>query len=83
MDRSKRGPVLVMVGIIRLYQLTLSPWIGGQCRFYPTCSVYAQQALHQHGFIKGTWLAVRRVGRCHPFNPGGVDEVPVEKKSAC
>jgi uncharacterized protein len=61
---------------IRLYQVTLSPYLGRQCRFYPTCSHYAREALEQHGFVRGAWLAIRRLGRCHPFHPGGVDLVP-------
>ena len=58
---------------IRLYQLTLSPYLGRQCRFYPTCSHYAREAIEQHGAWRGGWLAARRLGRCHPFHPGGVD----------
>lgn len=61
---------------IRLYQLTLSPLLGRQCRFYPSCSHYAREALEEHGFTHGGWLAIRRLARCHPFNPGGVDPVP-------
>lgn len=61
---------------IRLYQLTLSPYIGRQCRFHPTCSHYAAEAIEQHGLIRGGWLALRRLGRCHPFHPGGIDLVP-------
>lgn len=61
---------------IRLYQAMLSPYLGRRCRFYPTCSQYASEALEQHGFIRGAWLAIRRLGRCHPFHPGGVDLVP-------
>jgi uncharacterized protein len=61
---------------IRLYQATLSPYLGRQCRFYPTCSHYAREALELHGFLRGTWLTLRRLGRCHPFHPGGVDLVP-------
>jgi uncharacterized protein len=61
---------------IRLYQAMLSPYLGRRCRFYPTCSQYAREALEQHGFMRGAWLAIRRLGRCHPFHPGGVDLVP-------
>ncbi|MEM7101011.1 MAG: membrane protein insertion efficiency factor YidD [Pseudomonadota bacterium] len=61
---------------IRAYQITLSPWIGRQCRFYPTCSDYSREAIIQHGPWKGAWLTVRRLSKCHPFNPGGVDFVP-------
>jgi putative membrane protein insertion efficiency factor len=62
--------------VIRAYQLALSPLLGPRCRFYPSCSHYALEALEQHGLARGLWLALRRVGRCHPFHPGGVDPVP-------
>lgn len=65
-----------MRGLIRGYQLVLSPWIGRQCRFYPTCSHYADEAIAVHGVWRGAWLALRRIGRCHPFHEGGVDPVP-------
>jgi hypothetical protein len=63
--------------VIRLYQLTLSPYVGRQCRFYPTCSHYALEAIEQHGLLHGSVLSLRRLGRCHPFHAGGVDLVPV------
>ena len=66
----------VLIGLVRLYQWTLSGLLGGQCRFYPTCSCYAVEALEQHGAMRGGWLCVKRVCRCHPFHPGGVDLVP-------
>lgn len=66
----------IVLGLIRLYQLTLSPFIGRQCRFYPSCSHYAQEAVERHGVFTGGQLAVRRLCRCHPFNDGGVDLVP-------
>lgn len=69
-------PKRAALAAIRGYQLTLSPFIGGQCRFYPTCSHYAVEAIERHGPWRGGWLAVRRLGRCHPFHPGGVDPVP-------
>ena len=62
--------------LIRLYQLTLSPFIGGQCRFYPTCSHYGLDAYRHHGALRGTFLTARRVLRCHPFSRGGYDPVP-------
>lgn len=67
--------VLLILGV-RLYQLTLSPLLGGSCRYHPTCSAYAIEALERHGALRGSWLAVRRIGRCHPFRPGGFDPVP-------
>ena len=61
---------------IRAYQLVLSPLLGPRCRFYPSCSQYALEAVASHGALRGLWLAARRVGRCHPWHPGGVDLVP-------
>jgi putative membrane protein insertion efficiency factor len=65
-----------LVRLIRVYQLLLSPWFGTQCRFYPTCSEYARIAIVEHGSVKGSGLAVRRILKCHPWHPGGVDLVP-------
>jgi uncharacterized protein len=62
--------------LIRLYQLTLSPLLGTRCRFHPTCSAYAFEAIQRYGFLKGTSLGVRRLFRCHPFHAGGIDPVP-------
>jgi putative membrane protein insertion efficiency factor len=62
--------------LIRAYQLTLSPLLGNRCRFYPTCSTYAQEAIAKYGFFRGTFLGVRRLLRCHPFHAGGIDPVP-------
>lgn len=61
---------------IRLYQLVLSPIFGGQCRFYPSCSSYALEAIARHGVLKGSFLGFKRLLKCHPFHPGGVDLVP-------
>ena len=58
---------------IRVYQWTLSPLLGTNCRFYPSCSNYALAVLQSHGFVHGAWLTLRRLARCHPWNPGGVD----------
>jgi putative membrane protein insertion efficiency factor len=66
----------VLVGAIRFYQVALSPYFGSQCRFTPTCSEYAKEAIIRHGALKGGWLAVCRIGRCHPYHPGGHDPVP-------
>ena len=62
--------------LIRCYQIVLSPLWGPTCRFVPSCSEYAREALILHGFWRGAWLALRRILRCHPFHPGGVDPVP-------
>ena len=69
------GARALMFGV-RVYQVALSPVFGGQCRYYPSCSAYALEALERHGAWRGAWLAVRRIGRCHPFRPGGYDPVP-------
>jgi hypothetical protein len=61
---------------LKLYKLVLSPLLPPMCRFHPSCSVYAMGALKVHGPLKGSWLAARRLARCHPFNPGGLDPVP-------
>jgi hypothetical protein len=66
----------VLMAIIRLYQLTLSPLLGPRCRFYPSCSCYAHTAIERHGVVRGTWLGLRRLLRCHPFTAGGYDPVP-------
>ena len=66
----------VLIFFIRIYQYTLSALVGRCCRFYPTCSYYAVDALRRHGVLRGGWLTVKRICKCHPFNPGGVDLVP-------
>jgi len=62
--------------LIRAYQLLLSPFLGSHCRFTPSCSQYAAEAIGRHGALRGTWLALKRIGRCHPFCDGGYDPVP-------
>jgi uncharacterized protein len=69
----------LLIGLVRVYQLVVSPWIPQSCRFYPSCSAYAVTALRRHGAVRGAWLAARRLGRCHPWNPGGVDHVPASR----
>jgi putative membrane protein insertion efficiency factor len=67
---------LAIVGLIRFYQLIVSPLLPRACRFYPSCSQYALVAIRRHGAWRGGWLALARLARCHPLNPGGVDFVP-------
>ncbi len=70
------------LGLIRLYKLTLSPWIGNSCRYIPTCSDYTAEAIRTHGTLKGIWLGFNRVRRCGPGGGHGYDPVP-EKKNCC
>lgn len=66
----------VLLALVAAYRYLLSPMLGRSCRFFPTCSEYAMEALERHGALRGTWLTVRRVARCHPWHPGGYDPVP-------
>ncbi len=66
----------IPLGFIRLYQLVLSPWLGPCCRFHPSCSHYAYDAISRYGVLRGGWLGCKRILKCHPFHPGGVDPVP-------
>jgi len=71
-----RLPQQTLIAVIRGYRLLLKPWLGNACRFEPTCSAYALQALQAHGAAAGTWLSTRRLLRCHPWCAGGFDPVP-------
>ncbi len=75
-QKLRRLPTSVLMLLVKLYQLVISPMIGPRCRFYPTCSEYAIEALKTHGAIKGGWLTIKRLGRCHPMGTGGYDPVP-------
>jgi putative membrane protein insertion efficiency factor len=66
----------LLFALIRSYQRYISPQLGSNCRFYPTCSHYMYEAIEKYGVVQGGWLGVRRIARCHPFNPGGFDPVP-------
>lgn len=73
MDRFRRLPSLLVIGCVRLYQITLGPLLGGRCRFHPSCSNYAIQAVEKYGALAGMWRGFRRICRCHPWHPGGED----------
>ncbi|MFQ5434781.1 MAG: membrane protein insertion efficiency factor YidD [Anaerolineae bacterium] len=66
----------VFLMLIRFYQKAISPVLGSSCRFTPTCSHYGYEAIEKYGVIKGSWMAIKRIGRCHPLTPGGYDPVP-------
>lgn len=71
----------VLTALLRAYQWLLSPLLGNHCRFYPSCSHYAIEAIERHGVVAGAWLALKRVLRCHPWHPGGIDPVPEPGKN--
>jgi uncharacterized protein len=66
----------IFIFLIKIYQRTLSRVMPSSCRFYPSCSEYGVQAIQKHGIFKGSWLTIKRIGRCQPFHPGGYDPVP-------
>lgn len=71
-----------IIQLLRAYQFVISPLLGANCRFYPSCSSYTIQAIETQGILKGSFLAIKRIGKCHPWHPGGIDEVP-EKATVC
>ncbi|HEB66695.1 MAG TPA: membrane protein insertion efficiency factor YidD [Gammaproteobacteria bacterium] len=66
----------ILIAFIKAYRYLLSPFLGNNCRFHPTCSEYAETAIRRFGPLRGTWLGIRRLGRCHPWHEGGIDPVP-------
>ncbi len=82
MEIFRRAPRMAVIGLIRAYQLVLSPMSPPSCRFYPSCSQYAVIAVERHGLFRGGWLALRRLGRCHPWTAGGIDDVPPARDDA-
>lgn len=73
----------LLIALLRAYQYLLSPWIGGSCRFWPTCSEYAREAIAAHGAARGSYMTVARLARCHPYGRGGVDPVPAQFRWRC
>ncbi|GAB2799412.1 membrane protein insertion efficiency factor YidD [Halomonas shantousis] len=65
-----------LIGLVKSYQYLISPILGPRCRFWPSCSQYAVEAINEHGPLRGSWLSLRRILKCHPWHPGGVDPVP-------
>ncbi|MGM0546184.1 MAG: membrane protein insertion efficiency factor YidD [Bacteroidota bacterium] len=72
----------LFIGLVRLYQLIISPWMPSSCRYHPTCSQYSIEAFQKHGALKGLWLTIKRVGSCHPWSKGGHDPVPDPKNKS-
>lgn len=71
----------ILLGVIRGYQLFLSPLLGSNCRYYPSCSHYTHEAIQKHGALRGSWLGLKRISRCHPWHEGGIDLVPEPKQA--
>lgn len=76
MVRKKRFIEKILISLVRAYQIGISPYLGGHCRYRPTCSQYFIEAVEKYGALKGSWLGIRRILRCHPGRPGGYDPVP-------
>lgn len=76
MEKNRSALQKIAIGFVRFYQLFISPLLGPRCRFYPTCSQYAIEAINCHGVQKGCWLAIKRLLKCHPLSEGGYDPVP-------
>jgi hypothetical protein len=76
MEKNKHPLRKVLTGLIYVYQKAISPWFPAKCRYYPSCSEYAVEAIESHGSLKGAWLSIKRILKCHPFSEGGFDPVP-------
>lgn len=70
----------LVILVLRAYRYVLSPVLGERCRFHPSCSTYTQEAVERFGVLRGAWMGIKRIGRCHPFHPGGLDPVPGSKE---
>lgn len=75
--------IWIVIKLIHTYRYLLSPWIGNQCRFYPSCSAYAEESFLKHGFLLGVYLTLARLIKCHPWHKGGLDPVPETKVRCC
>lgn len=73
----------LLLALLRGYRFLLSPWLGNSCRFWPTCSMYAIEAIETHGAARGSWMMLARLARCHPYSRGGVDPVPAQFRWRC
>ncbi|MCC2607212.1 membrane protein insertion efficiency factor YidD [Planctobacterium marinum] len=80
MEKVDKALRRALIMFIQLYQRLMSPILGQNCRFHPTCSQYSIMAIEEHGALKGSWLTIRRIIRCHPLNPGGFDPIPQKTK---
>lgn len=80
MAKNNSASQKIAIALVKVYQKAISPFIGNNCRFQPTCSAYAIESINVHGVIKGCWLAAKRILKCHPMNAGGYDPVPSAKK---
>jgi uncharacterized protein len=81
MEKNRSTMRTILKKLIRGYQIAISPWFPAKCRFHPTCSHYAIEAIETHGSAKGAWLSLKRILKCHPFSEGGFDPVPPESTS--
>jgi uncharacterized protein len=73
----------ILIAVIRGYRFALSPWVGNVCRYWPTCSEYSMLAIERHGALRGGWMMLARLARCHPYSAGGVDSVPLQFRWRC